>query len=123
MLFDENLSFRLVAQLADLFPDSTHVRDVGLASASDDDVWSYATAHGFTIVSKDADFHQRSFLEASPPKVIWLSRRTTGIFWDLSQPGMASPSNPILNSPSSSILNTWVEWLGQLAETRRLLHE
>lgn len=74
LLFDENLSFRLVAQLADLYSDSTHVRDVGLASASDEDVWSYATAHGFTIVSKDADFHQRSFLEGSPPKVIWIQR-------------------------------------------------
>ena len=27
-----------------------------------------------TIVSKDADFHQRSFLFGHPPKVIWVSR-------------------------------------------------
>jgi predicted nuclease of predicted toxin-antitoxin system len=25
-----------------------------------------------TIVSKDADFHQRSFVEGQPPKVVWL---------------------------------------------------
>ena len=29
---------------------------------------------GLTIVSKDADFHQRSFLFGAPPKVIWLRR-------------------------------------------------
>ena len=58
--------------LADLFPGSTHVRDIGLATASDEEVWSYAAANGFTIVSKDADFHQRSFVLGHPPKVIWL---------------------------------------------------
>jgi predicted nuclease of predicted toxin-antitoxin system len=26
-----------------------------------------------TIVSKDNDFRQRSFLEGAPPKIIWLS--------------------------------------------------
>ncbi|MGH8574341.1 MAG: DUF5615 family PIN-like protein [Gammaproteobacteria bacterium] len=29
LLFDENLSFRLVRELADVYPDSVHVRDVG----------------------------------------------------------------------------------------------
>ncbi len=29
LLFDENLSFRLVEQLADVYPHSLHVRDVG----------------------------------------------------------------------------------------------
>jgi hypothetical protein len=29
---------------------------------------------GFTIVSKDADFHQQSFLFGHPPKVIWIPR-------------------------------------------------
>ena len=78
LLFDQNLSFRLVAQLSDIFPESTHVRDVGLASASDDELWAYATRHGFVIVSKDADFHQRSFLEGFPPKIIWIQRGNCG---------------------------------------------
>jgi predicted nuclease of predicted toxin-antitoxin system len=34
LLFDENLSHRLVAQLGAEFPGSVHVRDVGLAPAS-----------------------------------------------------------------------------------------
>jgi predicted nuclease of predicted toxin-antitoxin system len=40
--------------------------------ASDTEVWQYAAQHDFTIVSKDADFHQRSLLLGSPPKVVWL---------------------------------------------------
>ena len=54
LLVDQNLSPRLVAALATLYPDSTHVRDVGLATADDDVVWRYAADQGFTIVSKDA---------------------------------------------------------------------
>jgi predicted nuclease of predicted toxin-antitoxin system len=72
LLFDQNLAPRLVAQLAELFPGSKHVRDAGLAAADDVAVWEYAKAGGFAIVSKDADFRQLSFLYGSPPKVVWL---------------------------------------------------
>ncbi len=72
LLFDENLSPRLVHLMAELFPGSTHVRDIGLASADDESVWTYAHRHNFVIVSKDSDFHQRSFVKGAPPKVIWL---------------------------------------------------
>ena len=43
LLFDQNLSFRLTMQLAAEFPGSTHVRNVGMAAAPDQDVWAYAT--------------------------------------------------------------------------------
>ena len=72
LLFDENLSPKLVALLNDIFPHSAHVRDVGLAEAQDQDVWQYAVELGFAIVSKDSDFRQRSLLEGAPPKVIWI---------------------------------------------------
>ena len=72
LLFDENLSHRLVASLADLFPDSVHVRDIGLKAADDVRVWNYAKADDFMIVSKDSDMHDRSFLFGYPPKVIWI---------------------------------------------------
>ena len=74
LLLDENLSPRLARALADLCPGSIHVRDVGLAAASDDEVWTYAAERGFTVVSKDAEFHQRSFLFGHPPKVVWIRR-------------------------------------------------
>jgi predicted nuclease of predicted toxin-antitoxin system len=72
LLFDENLSHKLVRLLADLFPDSVHVRDVGLKAADDPVVWEYAKTNGLMIVSKDSDMHQRSFVFGYPPKVIWV---------------------------------------------------
>jgi len=72
LLFDQNLSHRLITALRDEYPDSQHVREIGLKNATDAAVWQYAAQHGFTIVTKDADFHQRSFLFGQPPKVIWL---------------------------------------------------
>ena len=74
LLLDQNLSPRLITVLGDLYPGSTHVRDAGLQAADDDTVWRYAAQHGFAIVSKDADFHERSFLLGHPPKVIWIGR-------------------------------------------------
>ncbi len=56
LLWDQNLSPRLVNSLADLFPDSVHVRDLGMARADDDRVWVFAAKHGCAIVSKDSDF-------------------------------------------------------------------
>lgn len=72
LLFDHNLSYRLVAAGADLYPGSVHVRDVGLHTALDEAVWSYAAQQGFALVSKDIDFYQRSLVFGSPPKVIWI---------------------------------------------------
>ena len=74
LLLDQNLSPQLLAPLADLFPGSTHVRDVGLAMAADEMVWAHAAHEGLVIVSKDADFQQRSFVLGAPPKVVWIRR-------------------------------------------------
>lgn len=74
LLLDQNLSPKLLKPLAKLFPGSKHVRDVRLQSAGDDAVWSYARRNGFVIVSKDSDFHQKSFLSGPPPKVVWIRR-------------------------------------------------
>lgn len=62
LLFDQNLSPRLAQRLRDLYPGSLHVRDAGLESADDVAVWEYAREHGFTLVSKDSDFRQMSFV-------------------------------------------------------------
>lgn len=74
LLFDENLSPKLVSALADLFPGSAHVDRVGLGSAGDNDVWEYACQHGYVLVSKDSDFHEKSLLKGYPPKVVWIKR-------------------------------------------------
>ena len=72
LLFDQNLSPKLVNRLADLFPGSSHVQSVGLDCATDDVVWDYARQNGFAIVSKDEDYNSMSVVRGSPPKVIWL---------------------------------------------------
>jgi len=43
-----------------------------MQAATDDAIWTLALPRGLTIVSKDADFHQRSFLFGHPPKVVWI---------------------------------------------------
>ena len=72
LLIDENLSPRLALALADSFPGSIHVRDVGLTGADDLKIWSFAADRGYAILSKDDDFKSLSLLKGAPPKVIWL---------------------------------------------------
>ena len=67
LLFDHNISFKLVGRLADLFPGSEHLRNVNLHEADDRTIWEYARANSFVIVSKDEDFHQLSFLYGGAP--------------------------------------------------------
>ena len=74
LLFDENLSPKLVMELADLFPNSAHVDRIGLGGGSDNEVWKYAKQQDFILVSKDSDFYEKSMLYGHPPKVIWIKR-------------------------------------------------
>ena len=72
LLFDHNLSPTLVIRLRDVFPEANHVALAGLDRASDTEVWAYARAHGYTIVTKDVDFSDLSLLRGFPPRVIRL---------------------------------------------------
>jgi predicted nuclease of predicted toxin-antitoxin system len=72
LLFDQNLSRKLVKRLADIFPDSSHVQFDGLPEADDGEIWEFAKAEGFYIVTQDADFAEKSRLYGSPSKVILL---------------------------------------------------
>lgn len=72
LLFDENLSARIIHNIADLYPDSEHVKKLGLIKTDDAVIWEFAKMNGFVIVSKDSDFHQRSLLYGHPPKFIYL---------------------------------------------------
>ncbi len=72
LLFDQNLSRKLVSRLADIFPDTSHVQFHGLADKTDTEIWDFARLNNFCIVTQDADFAERSRLYGSPPKVICL---------------------------------------------------
>lgn len=74
LLFDQNLSPRLVNRLRDIFPNSNHVFPLGLDTADDTAVWEYAKLNDFVLVTKDADFGDLSVLRGFPPKVIWIRR-------------------------------------------------
>ena len=59
-------------QLADLFPDSTHVAFEGLLRSPDIEIWEHAKAHGFVILTADADFYELATTFGPPPKIVWL---------------------------------------------------
>jgi uncharacterized protein (DUF433 family) len=46
--------------------EARHVADVGLRDASDEEVWQYASANRFVLVSKDEDFTHKPGCGCSP---------------------------------------------------------
>ncbi len=72
LLLDQNLSFRLVKKLNDVFPQTQQVQLLSLENASDRQIWDFARAEGYTIVTFDADFNDLATLYGHPPKIIWL---------------------------------------------------
>jgi predicted nuclease of predicted toxin-antitoxin system len=54
LLIDKHLSPRLVARLARRGIHAQHVAHVGLAGASDPQVWRYAFAHDLAVVTMNA---------------------------------------------------------------------
>ena len=74
LLFDHNLSPKLIRKLDDMFPDSAHVSYLGLDMAADKEIWEYARDHDYVIVTKDADFGEFSLVWGIPPQIIWICR-------------------------------------------------
>ena len=72
LLLDQNLPRQLAGHLQMNFPGTSHVWLLGMAEASDEEVWSYAAEQGYVIVSKDTDFIHQAMLRGHPPKVIYL---------------------------------------------------
>ncbi|MCC7117720.1 MAG: DUF5615 family PIN-like protein [Anaerolineales bacterium] len=74
LLFDQNISPKLVERLADIYPDSAHVSMLGLDHALDTEIWQYAHDHDYIIVTKDADFSELGVIRGFPPKIIWIRK-------------------------------------------------
>jgi predicted nuclease of predicted toxin-antitoxin system len=72
LLFDQNISFRIIGKINFEFPDSKHISDVGLAGSDDSEIWHFARKEGFAIVTFDSDFYEMALILGCPPKVIWL---------------------------------------------------
>jgi len=67
LLFDENLSYRILKKL-----DSDYNGSESIRGKADLKIWEYAKANEFTIVTFDEDFYDIQLLRKFPPKVIWL---------------------------------------------------
>lgn len=72
LLFDQNLSHRLVGLLEDLFPNSIHVRQIGLHEADDLTIWNHAKGHDLVIVTQDSDYADWNKIRGVPPRIVWL---------------------------------------------------
>ncbi|MGZ5432565.1 MAG: DUF5615 family PIN-like protein [Thermoanaerobaculia bacterium] len=72
LLFDHNISHKLVAKLEDVFPGSTQTRLLNFSRTNDPQIWRFAKTYDFLIVSKDRDIAELAILRGAPPKVIWL---------------------------------------------------
>ncbi|MBI4648855.1 MAG: DUF5615 family PIN-like protein [Bacteroidia bacterium] len=72
LLFDQNISFRIIKKLPDLFKNSSHVKTEGLINASDYHIWKFAQLNGYAIVTQDSDFNDLYLFHGYPPKIIWL---------------------------------------------------
>ncbi|MDO8316658.1 MAG: DUF5615 family PIN-like protein [Flavobacterium sp.] len=72
LLFDQNISFRIISKIEANFPEAKQVRQLGIENYSDIEIWKYAKENKFTIVTFDADFFDLSNLKGHPPKIIWL---------------------------------------------------
>ena len=60
LLFDQNISFRIISKLEDIFPNAKQVKDVGLADRSDLEIWNFAKNNNYCIVTFDSDFYDLS---------------------------------------------------------------
>jgi predicted nuclease of predicted toxin-antitoxin system len=61
LLFEYNLSPRLVLIFADLYPDSQHVFPLQMDQDDDRLIWDYVLQNDYTIVTRDSDYNDLSF--------------------------------------------------------------
>jgi predicted nuclease of predicted toxin-antitoxin system len=72
LLFDQNISFRIVKKLENFLPLSSQVRLLGLENSNDFEIWEYARINEYTIVTFDTDFYDISLIKGIPPKIVWI---------------------------------------------------
>jgi predicted nuclease of predicted toxin-antitoxin system len=77
LLFDQNISFRVIKKIEDIFPGSAQTKRLNLSTSSDLEIWEYAKKNSFCIVTFDSDFIDLSILKGIPPKIIWLRTGNT----------------------------------------------
>ena len=77
LLFDQNISYRLIKLIIDIFPESKQVRELGLENSSDIEIFDFAKKNEFAIVTFDSDFCDLNIIRGYPPKIIWIRTGNT----------------------------------------------
>jgi len=72
LLFDQNISHRILKLLPKEFSSSTSVKKEGLINAPDNQIWEFAKKSNYVIVTQDSDFNDLTSLYGFPPKTIWI---------------------------------------------------
>ena len=73
LLLDANLSWRLTPLLSEQFGECIHVNQTILPKpAKDSEIWNYARANGYIIITQDSDFLNFFETKGYPPKIILL---------------------------------------------------
>ena len=72
LFFDQNISYRIIKQIENQFPNSIHTSTAGLNGQSDKEIRKYCQLHNYTIVTFDSDFYELANLYGHPPKIIWI---------------------------------------------------
>jgi predicted nuclease of predicted toxin-antitoxin system len=70
LLFDQNISYRIIKRIEDIFPGSISVFGIGFDNPHDIDIWNFSQSNNYTIVTFDSDFSDISNLKGFPPKVL-----------------------------------------------------
>ncbi len=77
LLFDENISWRIVKKVQDVFPLSEHVTNIQPKLIDDLSIFYHARNENFLIVTCDEDFRELQSINGFPPKIIWLRMGNT----------------------------------------------
>lgn len=72
LLFDQNISFRIISKTENIFPGAKQVRQLGIENFTDLEIWKFAKEKEYTIVTFDGDFYDLSNFKGFPTKIIWL---------------------------------------------------
>jgi len=70
LLFDQNISPKILSHLPFELSGCTQVRFVGLEDSSDLDIFKFARSTNHTVVSFDSVFVDLNALHGTPPKII-----------------------------------------------------
>ena len=72
LLFDQNISFRIISKISPNFPEAKQVIQLGIENYSDLEIWKFAKENEYIIITFDVDFYDLTNLQGFPPKIICL---------------------------------------------------